>query len=88
MVDLGSWFGNAARKAGRTIESAREEFDEGRFTGRLPRDDAGRAKIVCRRYAERRAVHLEDGRPECFEADNDDCESCADDVLEGNVETW
>lgn len=90
MADLGigEWVRSAARRAGRTLERAREEYTAGRVSGSLPRDDDGRARIVCRRYAEQRAVHVEDGRPACFEAGNADCESCARDVQDGHVETW
>ncbi|MFB6095200.1 MAG: hypothetical protein ABEJ71_01955 [Halodesulfurarchaeum sp.] len=85
---LGGWLKRAARKAGRGVERLRSEFAEGRVSGSLPRDEEGRARLVCRRYAERRAVHLENGRPECFEAGHPDCESCAQDTREGVVETW
>lgn len=90
MADLGigEWVKRAARRAGRTLERARGEYSEGRVAGSLPRDDSGKVRIVCRRYAEQRAVELEDGRPACFEAGNADCESCARDVRDGYVETW
>lgn len=88
MVDLRDWLGGAARSAGRNFESAREEFTEGKIAGSLPQDEEGRAKIVCRRYTERRAVRLDNGKPDCFEEGNTDCEACAEDVREGNVETW
>jgi hypothetical protein len=55
----------------------------------LPTDEAGRARLVCRRHAERRAALVDaDGRPACFEAGHPDCEGCAEDVREGVVETW
>ena len=88
MEDLGSWLGEVARKAGRSIESARNAFVEGRISGSLPRDEEGRAQIVCRRYAERRAVHLHQGEPECYEAGNADCEACVVDIEDGTIETW
>lgn len=87
-MDLESWVGNAAKTAGRTFQSARNAFVEGRMSGSLPRDEDGRARIVCRRYAERRAVHLESGKPDCFEADHTDCEACVLDIREGAIETW
>lgn len=87
-LGLGEWVKKAARRAGRTMESASEEYTEGRVAGSLPRDEEGRVKIVCRRHAEKRAVHLEEARPECFEEGNPDCESCATDVRDGYVETW
>jgi hypothetical protein len=85
-----------ARNAGRRFEEARRAYREGRESSRpaaerfdLPRDEDGRARIVCRRHAERRAVDVDDaGRPACFEADHPDCEGCAEDVREGVVETW
>jgi len=75
--------------AGRAYAKSRTAYRQGRNEGRIPRDDAGRAKIVCRRYAERRAVLLDDdGRPPCFEADHDDCQGCVEDIREGRIETW
>ena len=81
------------RSAGRQYEEARRAYREGRDGGDadtdLPRDDDGRARIVCRRYAERRAVAVDDsGRPECFDPDHPDCRGCVEDVREGVVETW
>lgn len=77
------------RKAGRQYAEARRAYREGSADFDLPRDDQGRARIVCRRYAERRAVRVDaDGRPACFEADHPDCEGCAEDVRERVVETW
>ncbi|MFB6135780.1 MAG: hypothetical protein ABEJ04_03390 [Halobacteriaceae archaeon] len=91
-----------ARKAGREYASARRAYREGREgegasggQGRgdgvapdLPRDDAGRAKLVCRRYADRRAVELDGTVPACHEADHPACEGCLEDLREGRVETW
>jgi len=77
------------RRAGRRYAEARRAFREGRGDFGLPRDDEGRSKLVCRRYAERRAVVVDaSGRPDCFEAGHPDCEGCAEDVREGVVETW
>ena len=79
------------RRLGRESARAGRALGEGRATGAvdLPRDEEGRARIVCRRHAERRAVALDDAaRPACYEADDDDCEGCAEDVREGVVETW
>ncbi|MFC5277497.1 hypothetical protein ACFPM1_01755 [Halorubrum rubrum] len=87
------------RKAGRQFEEAKRAYAEGR-TGPdrenagaerydLPTDDEGRARIVCRRYAERRSVTVDaEGRPACFESGHADCEGCAEDVRDGYVETW
>ena len=77
------------RSAGRRYAEARKAYREGRDTPDLPRDEAGRVRIVCRREAERRAVALDDaGRPECYETGHPDCEGCVEDVHEGVVETW
>jgi hypothetical protein len=78
------------RGAGRQYEEARRAFDEAR-TGALadlPTDEDGRARVVCRRYAERRAVALDgEGRPACYEA-HPDCDGCVEDIREGSIETW
>lgn len=79
------------RSAGRQVAEARREYREGREGVRddLPRDEEGRARLVCRRYAERRAVELDDaGRPDCFDPDSQDCLGCVEDIREGVVETW
>lgn len=63
-------------------EAATDSFE-------VPTDDAGNARIVCRRYAEKRTVSVdEDGRPACFDPTHPDCEGCAEDVRQGVVETW
>lgn len=80
------------RDAGRQFEEAKRAYREGRANSRrfgLPRDASGRARVVCRRYAEKRAVTVDaDGRPQCFDADHPDCRGCAEDIREGVVETW
>ncbi|WP_440007020.1 DUF7091 family protein [Halomicrococcus sp. SG-WS-1] len=90
------------RKAGKKVEErrrstsdqiseAKEAYRNARDTALadLPQDEHGRAKIVCRRYVERRAVRLDpEGRPACFDPDHPDCEGCAEDVRDGRVETW
>jgi hypothetical protein len=87
------------RAAGRQYARARKAYNEGRdgsdTDGRndrvppLPHDDEGRARLVCRRHADRRAVAIDDdGRPACFEAGHPDCEGCIEDVRDGIVETW
>lgn len=95
MPDRSTWGGfvkRAARVAGRRFEQAKRAYGEGRTaaeTSDLPRTDAGEVKLVCRRYAERRAVALDgQGRPECYEAGHPDCEGCVADVADGRVETW
>lgn len=80
---------NTARGAGRRLETAKQAYRTGRATSELPTDDDGKVKLVCRRYAERRAVELDDlSRPDCFEADHPDCQGCLEDVRSGIVETW
>lgn len=87
------------RKAGKQFEEAKRAYAEGKDdsdydnagtdTYDLPSDEEGRARIVCRRHAERRAIPVDgEGRPACFEPDHPDCEGCAEDVREGFVETW
>ena len=82
------------RAAGRQYARARDAYREGRDEGddpgaSLPRDDEGRARIVCRRHADRRAAAIDaEGRPACFEAGHPDCEGCVEDVRDGIVETW
>jgi hypothetical protein len=78
------------RAAGRQYARAREAYSGGRAAALadLPTDDEGRAQVVCRRYAERRAVRLDgDCRPDCFD-DHPDCEGCVEDIRDGTVETW
>ena len=79
------------RRAGRRYAEVRQAYRDGRddFPFDLPTDDEGRARLICRRFAERRAVSVDArGRPACFEAGVPDCEGCAEDVREGVVETW
>jgi len=86
--DLVGLVRRAARRAGRQLEAARREYRRGRIDGSLPTDGDDGARIVCRRYAEKRTVVVEDGKPECYESGHPSCESCAADVAEGVVETW
>jgi hypothetical protein len=79
------------RSAGRQYEEARRAYSDAKRSALadLPLDEQGRARIVCRRYAERRAVSLDEGgRPACFDPDHQDCVGCAEDVRDGVVETW
>jgi hypothetical protein len=79
------------RGAGRQYERARSEFRTARSQAAadLPTDDQGNARIVCRRYAERRAVAVDEQlRPACFEAGHPDCEGCVEDIRSEQVETW
>lgn len=76
------------RRSGQ-LEEAREAYQSARNVSGVPTDDVGRAKIVCRRYAEKRAARLdEEYRPACYEEGHPDCEGCAEDVREGRIETW
>ncbi len=55
----------------------------------LPTDEEGRARIVCRRHAEKRAVSLDDdGRPACYDPEHPDCRGCVEDIREERIETW
>lgn len=79
------------RSAGRQYETAKRAYEDGKTESRfdLPTDGEGNARIVCRRYAEKRAVRIDDdGHPECFEAGHADCEGCAEDIRDGIVERW
>ena len=91
MTDDGddSLVGRVARKAGRRFEETKRAYTEGRVDADIPKDDQGRARIVCRRYAERRAVKLDDDmKPACYDPDHPACEGCLRDVRDGSVETW
>jgi hypothetical protein len=89
--DLPDTLSRAVRGAGRRFETVRRAYESGRGIGGsdLPHDDEGRVHIVCRRYAERRAVFLDaEGRPECFDADHPACRGCVEDIETGRIETW
>jgi len=79
------------RSAGRQVEDAKRAYTDAKRSALadLPQTDDGKARIVCRRHAERRAVRLDDeARPACFDPDHPDCKGCAEDVQAGSVETW
>jgi hypothetical protein len=79
------------RGAGRQYAEAKRAFRDARHgaLADLPTDEEGRARIVCRRHAEKRAVRVdEEGRPECFDADHPDCQGCVEDVRDATIETW
>ncbi|WP_132059030.1 DUF7091 family protein [Halorussus amylolyticus] len=79
------------RSAGRQYADAKRAYRDARQAtlADLPQDDEGRARIVCRRYVERRAVSLDAKvRPACFDPDHPDCRGCVEDVRDGRVETW
>lgn len=87
--EAGKRYEELRRSTDGQLGEAREAYEHAKNARGLPTDDAGRAKIVCRRYAERRAAKLdEEFRPACFEADHPDCEGCLEDVREGRIETW
>ena len=88
MADLGGLLRSAARRAGRTVGAAKRQFVGAKIEGSVPADEKGRARIVCRRAAERRSVDLVDGAPACYAANHPDCESCVADLADGSIETW
>ncbi|QSG12091.1 Uncharacterized protein HSBGL_1675 [Halapricum desulfuricans] len=79
------------RSAGEQVALAQDTYRHARnaTAADLPVDDEGNARLVCRRYAERRAVPVGgDGKPSCFEDGHPDCEGCVEDIREGRIETW
>jgi hypothetical protein len=77
--------------AGRQYEEAKRAYSDAKTATRadLPTDEAGHAKIVCRRYAEKRAVSLDEAaRPECYDPEHRDCRGCVEDIRDGRIETW
>ncbi len=89
---IGRFLRMRARAAGRHYERARQAYTGARdevLAGDLPTDEQGRARIVCRRYAERRRKRIDAaGRPTCFEGEHPDCEGCREDIVTGQIETW
>lgn len=92
---MDGWFDrflrDKAHAAGRRYESLVRDYRSGQNEALvdLPTDDEGRARIVCRRYAERRATPFDDqGRPACFDPDHQDCQGCLEDIRDGRIETW
>ncbi len=76
---------------GRQFEEAKRAYTDAKAAtlADIPTDNDGRAKIVCRRYAEKRAISIDtDGYPECYDPDHPDCRGCAEDIQDGHVETW
>ncbi|ADJ13754.1 DUF7091 family protein [Halalkalicoccus jeotgali] len=72
------------REAGRRYERARRDYEDAR--GSVFADEA---RIVCRRYAEKRTVELDENeRPDCYDAGHPDCEGCVEDLDDGTIETW
>ena len=77
--------------AGKQYEEAKRAYSDAQTAARsgLPTDEEGRARIVCRRYAEKRSVSLDEaGRPACYDADHRDCRGCVEDIREDRIETW
>ena len=80
------------RTIGREFERTRNAYSAGKnasATAALPTDAEGRAKLVCRRHAEKRAVKLDEAnRPACFDPEHTDCVGCVEDIQNGRIETW
>ena len=85
------------RKLGQEYERTRRAYAEGKGEAEssaaaafeLPVDEAGRAKLVCRRDAEKRAIDVDEaGRPACFDPEHTDCVGCVEDIQGGVIETW
>ena len=88
---LERFIGGTLRSVGEQLSDAKRAYSDGKRAtlAGLPRDETGRARIVCRRHADRRAVSLdEQGRPECFDPEHPDCRGCVEDIDDGTVETW
>lgn len=76
---------------GKQYEEAKRAYTDAKTAAitDLPTDEKGRARIVCRRYAEKRAVSLdEDSRPACYDPDHLDCRGCVEDIRDARIETW
>ncbi|QLG50981.1 DUF7091 family protein [Natrinema halophilum] len=89
LQDAGEQFEALRRSTDDQLEEARGSYEVAKNARRLPSDEEGRAKIVCRRHAQQRAAKLDDMyRPACYEDGHPDCEGCAEDVRKGRIETW
>ncbi|WP_458207286.1 DUF7091 family protein [Haladaptatus sp. NG-SE-30] len=89
--EAGRKYAEARQSADRQMEEAKEAYKNAHDAtlADLPQDEQGRAKIVCRRHVERRAVFLDEkSRPACFDPEHPDCEGCVEDIREGTIETW
>ena len=86
----GTHFRPAAKQVKRTKHASKKEKNETASPpATLPQDEENKYRVVCRRYAEKRATGIDsEGRPECFESEHPDCESCRRDITEGIIETW
>jgi len=79
------------RSAGKQVGEAKRAYRHAKRATQadLPFGDDGRARLVCRRYAERRAVELDpEYKPGCFDPQSQDCQGCVEDIRAGEVETW
>ena len=85
---LGRVFQSAARAAGRRYAEAKRAYGHGRTRASAEGLYDEHARIVCRRYAQKRTVVLDGYEPDCFETGHPDCEGCVEDIREGSVETW
>lgn len=75
------------REVGRRYEESRRSYADGRDSVADASDET--ADIVCRRYAEKRTVTVdEEGHPPCYDAGHPDCEGCVEDIENGTIETW
>lgn len=77
--------------AGQQFEEAKRAYADAKTATRadLPTNEDGRARIVCRRYAEKRAVSIDaERRPDCYDPDHPDCRGCVEDIRNGRIETW
>jgi hypothetical protein len=76
---------------GRQYEESKRAYTDAKSAtlADLPTDDEGRARIVCRRHAEKRAVSIDaDARPSCYDPEHPDCRGCVEDIREERIETW
>ncbi len=76
---------------GRQFEEAKRAYSDAKTAtlAELPTDESGKARIVCRRHAEKRAVSIDaEGHPECYDPEHADCRGCVEDIDEDRIETW
>ncbi len=89
LQEAGREYAQLCESTDEQLSEAREAYRVAKNARKLPSDENGRVRLVCRRYAERRAAALDDSyRPACYEAGHPDCEGCTEDVREGRIETW
>jgi hypothetical protein len=88
---LARFIRDTLQSAEQQLSDAKRAYANGKRSAKagLPRDEEGRARIVCRRHAEYRAVSMdEQRRPVCYDAENPDCQGCVEDIRDGTIETW